>query len=292
MKLELMLCAICQSNLHFKFSKLSEDASKSFNIYKCKNCKNWQIYPVPDPLELHKLYELDYFSKRTKRGYDNYAGEAVKKSVISTLVKNLTDLDFYSWEKNLNDKSSLEIGAAAGHCVGYLQERGWEACGIDISKSMTDAARKNKIQMIHGDFLTYNFKNTKFDLISLWATLEHLPDPNQYIEKISKLLKPDGHLYLTTTNTGFWAKIYRKKWRYLNVPEHIYYFNKKSLVYLFNQSNLKIHHAFTYGSGFTSKYNMSIFLKVIKFIADRLAKFFYSGDMIVLDVVHSRSTSL
>jgi 2-polyprenyl-3-methyl-5-hydroxy-6-metoxy-1,4-benzoquinol methylase len=282
-------CSVCSDDLYFKLSKYSETVDKNFDIYKCDFCKNWQVYPAPNAKELKKLYENSYFSKRTKRGYNDYAGEAIKQSVISTLEKNLADLDFYAWEKTLYDKSSLEIGAAAGHCVEYLQMRGWNAAGIDISKTMTDAAKKRGLHMICADFLKYDFKednkNRKFDLITLWATLEHLPEPGKYIEKIAKLLKSGGHLYITTTNTGFWAKIYGARWRYLNVPEHIYYFNKNSLSYLFKKSGLKINRAFTYGSGFTSKKNASLFYKAMKSIFDRSAKYFYSGDMIVLDVV-------
>lgn len=279
-------CAVCGGNIQYKLSRFSEPMNKEYDIFKCGDCRNWQIYPVPDEKDLQNLYESNYFSKRSDRGYDNYTGEAVKKSVISTLEKNLTDLDFYKWENTLAAKLSLEIGAAAGFFVEYLQNRNWESTGIDISKSMTDAAQKKGLQMIHGDFLKHDFKNRKFDLIALWATLEHLPHPDQYIHKISQLLKPEGRLYLTTTNTGFWAKIYGVKWRYLNVPEHIFYFNRRSLKYLFKQSGLEIAKAFTYGSGFTSKKNAPFYFNLAKKIADRSAKHFLSGDMIVLDVRH------
>ena len=285
-------CYLCNGNLKFKFSRFSEPLQREFDIYGCQYCKNWQIYPLPDQNILNDLYESKYFSKRTSRGYNDYAGEQVKKSVLSTLNKNLNDLNFFSWESRLVEKKSLEIGAASGHFVEFLQLRGWNAAGIDISKSMTDAGKKIGLNMIYGDFLAYEFnqgKHGKFDLVSLWATLEHLPNPDKYINKICRLLKPDGHLYLSTTNTGFWARIYGPRWRYLNVPEHIYYFNKKSLGYLFKKYGLKINSAFTYGSGFTARENSSLGYRLLKNIFDRSARYFFSGDMIVLDIVFQHS---
>jgi len=276
-------CAICHGDLRLKFAKYSEPVGKDFNIYVCRSCKNWQISPLPSASELRDLYENSYFSKRTNRGYDDYTSQKVRASIVSTLEKNLAGLDFYTWETTLTGKFSLEIGAAAGYFVEYLKDRNWNSMGIDISKTMTDAAQKRGLNMIHGDFLEENFTK-KFDLVAMWATLEHLPDPGRYVLKISRLLKPGGRLYLTTTNTGFWANVYGKRWRFLNVPEHIFYFNQKSLAVLFEQSGLTIHRAFSYGSGFTAKKDASFAYTVFKKIADRLARYFLSGDMIVLDV--------
>jgi len=278
-------CSICQNDLAIKFSKYSDPLRKNFDIYKCSFCGNWQIFPLPDEIDLTHLYENTYFAKRTNRGYDNYTSDAVKQSIISTLEKNLEALNFYKWEENLDIKNSLEIGAAAGYFVEYLQNRGWNSMGIDISKTMTDAAIRKGLNILHGNFLKYDFKNRKFNLIAMWATLEHLMSPDKFIKKISEILLPGGHLYITTTNTGFWAKVYGINWRYLNVPEHIYYFNRRSLATLFENHHMKIVRSFTYGSGFTTRENSSMFYKFFKKVFDQSAKWFHNGDMIVLDVM-------
>lgn len=287
-------CALCGSDLYFKFNRHSPVVNKSYGIYACKSCKLWQINPAPLARDLKTLYEKAYFGKRTKRGYNNYASDAVRKTILSTVEKNLRDLNFYSFEKSISPepnkkKSFLEIGSAAGYFLEYLQNRGWKAMGIDVSREMTKEARQKGLNAVCGDFLKYDFKKEKFDLIALWATLEHLPNPEDFIRKIATLLKPQGHLYLSTAHTGFWARVYGQNWRYLNVPEHIFYFNKKNLNLLFQKSNLQIQSSFTYGSGFTAKTKSAFTYRFLKFIFDRLARFFHSGDMIVLDVTHRYS---
>jgi hypothetical protein len=101
------------------------------------------------------------------------------------------------------------------------------------------------------------------------------------------LLSAGGKIYLSTCNTGFFARRYGTSWRYLNVPEHVYYFNYKSLSLLASACGLRITRAFSYGSGFTTKDNATWTYRWSKKIADRLARRRLSGDMIVIELQHA-----
>ncbi len=274
-----MSCEVCLSQLRPKFS-IASPSGKSYSLYKCSSCGLWQLHPLPEH-NLTELYQGSYFEKRSDRGYDGYASEAVARSVRTTLQKNLQDLNFFEYEQYC-EKNLLEIGCAAGHSLAYFTERGWQATGIDIAFSMTEIARQRGLDVITGDFLTHDFAGRTFDLITMWATIEHLPHPGQFIERAAALLKPGGHFYLSTCHTGLFARIYGKNWRYLNVPEHLYYFSEKSLCQLFAASGFAKVKSFTYGSGFTSKPNAGILWRAAKYAADRLAKLGL-GDMIVMD---------
>ena len=45
--------------------------------------------------------------------------------------------------------------------------------------------------------------NKKFDVITCMEMLEHVPDPKSVIQSCYKLLKPGGHLFLSTINRNF-----------------------------------------------------------------------------------------
>ena len=275
---------ICQKELSFKFEKLSPRNQKVYKIYSCPGCEIWHIHPRPTTEDLKKVHDEGYFAQRTSRGYDNYQGEKVRQSVVSTLEKNLKELGFYRFEQNLTwPRRALEIGSAAGYFVEYLKERGWEIMGIDISSEMCQVAQERGLPVFCGDFIEITFRPASYDLIAMWATLEHWSDPRPCFDKVHYLLKTGGKFFISTTNTGFWARIYGKNWRYLNVPEHVFYFNRRSLSLLAKQFGFQITNSFTYGSGFTTTARMSPLKKVLKFIADRLAKIGHSGDMIVVE---------
>jgi len=277
-----MECRICDSPVTPHLSKRSENNDKIYTIYRCQRCGLWQVLPLPSEKELEGLYEENYFDQRTERGYDNYLGDAVRRSVTNTLEKNLNGLGFYNWETTLDKHpKALEIGSAGGIFVEYLDQRGWDSEGIDISRYMVEQAKHRGLKMIHGDFLTTPFKKESYDLIAMWATLEHLREPEKFIQKISEILKPGGKLFLSTANTGFWARIYKERWRYLNLPEHLYYFNINNLRILCQRYKIDIETSFTYGSGFTSKQGMGGGYRLAKYFADRCARYFHTGDMIV-----------
>ncbi|MBS0617474.1 MAG: class I SAM-dependent methyltransferase [Spirochaetes bacterium] len=262
----------------------ADAAGKIYNIYACSNCTVWHLHPLPSTSELTELYQSTYFKERSDRGYADYTSEKIYRSVVSTLAKNLRDLDFFSWEQNLRDKKLLEVGCAAGHAVAFFADRGWQSLGIDIAREMVVAGQHIGRNLLCADFLRHDFENQKFNLITHWATLEHLPDAEAFLRKMVQYLEPDGRIYLSTCNTGYFARRKGAAWRYLNVPEHVFYFNKKSLAELAARCGLEIIRSFSYGSGFTTRENTSWWYRCKKRIGDRLAHFFLTGDMIVVEL--------
>lgn len=278
-----MNCALCGGALAPHLAKAGADG-RLWHIARCVACTVWQIYPLPKSAELAELYQGTYFKRRSDRGYADYTSDNIRRSVLSTLEKNLHDLDFFSWELQLKSRRLLEVGCAAGHAVGYFSARGWQALGIDVAREMVEAGRAQGYNLQCADFLSYDFSGQQFDLITHWATLEHLPDAEKFLRRMAGLLAPGGKIYLSTCNTGYFARRYGSSWRYLNVPEHVFYFNKKSLTQLAAKCGLKITRAFSYGSGFTTREDATWWYRLQKRVADRLARYFLSGDMIVAEL--------
>ena len=277
-----MTCALCGGTTSPHLDKAGADG-RVWHIVRCNSCTAWQIQPLPGNEELAALYQNEYFKKRSDRGYADYTSEKIRRSVVSTLEKNLNDLGFFSWEQRLSSRRLLEVGCAAGHAVGYFTARGWQALGIDVAREMVEAGRSQGYNLQCADFLTFDFAAAKFDLITHWATLEHLPEAEKFLRRMASLLAPGGKIYLSTCNTGYFARHYGSAWRYLNLPEHVFYFNKKSLAQLAAKCGLKMTRAFSYGSGFTTREDASWWYRLQKRVADKLARYCLSGDMIVIE---------
>ncbi len=282
-----MICVLCQGPLQPHLKKAGAD-KKMYSVMRCAKCSVWQIDPLPSEGELAALYQSEYFKVRSDRGYADYASEKIYRSVVATLEKNLRDLHFPAWENSLGEnKSLLEVGCAAGHAVAWFAQRGWHALGMDIAHEMIEAGKKAGRPLVEADFLQHDFGAARFDLITHWATLEHLPQAEAFLRRMRTLLAEGGKIYLSTCNTGYFARRYGTAWRYLNVPEHVFYFNRKSLRMLAEKCGLKLVRAFSYGSGFTTRENASWWYRAQKHVADRLARFFLSGDMIVIELIQA-----
>ncbi len=147
---------------------------------------------------------------------------------------------------------------------------------------MVDYAKNQlKLNVIHGDFLETKF-HYPFDCVVSWATIEHLPNPLKVFEKISSILKENGIFIMSTCRWGLLSKLQKESWRFMNVPEHLFFFNEIQLDRILHSYGFRRVSMITYGSGLTAKKNMSFFYKISKILLDRLVKILNMGDMMAL----------
>lgn len=278
-------CNTC-SNSEFTplFSKASPKG-EIFQIVECKKCKLVQVNPQPSLEEVSKYYEDSYFTQRTDRGYDNYYSEETKKEIARVFNLNLKDLGFFDWERILgSERSALDVGCAAGYFLDYLKSRNWKTKGLDIASGPVRFAKETLgLDVEQKDFLTWDLDGKeKFDLITLWASIEHLHHPKETLQKILKHLKPGGRMILSTCRYGVLAKYLGPKWRYLNVPEHLYYYSLPGIISLGNELGYIPLGHISYGSGLTAKKGSGVFYKTSKKVADWAVKKFNQGDMMAV----------
>ncbi|PJZ25410.1 hypothetical protein CH352_14850 [Leptospira hartskeerlii] len=278
-------CNTC-SNSEFTplFSKASPKG-EIFQIVECKKCKLVQVNPQPSLEEVSKYYEDSYFTQRTDRGYDNYYSEETKKEIARVFNLNLKDLGFFDWERMLgSERSALDVGCAAGYFLDYLKNRNWKTKGLDIASGPVRFAKETLgLDVEQKDFLTWDLDGKeKFDLITLWASIEHLHHPKETLQKILRHLKPGGRMILSTCRYGVLAKYLGPKWRYLNVPEHLYYYSLPGIISLGNELGYIPLGHISYGSGLTAKKGSGIFYKTSKKFADWAVKKFDQGDMMAV----------
>lgn len=270
-------CAICGPSDSKKLFDKQSPSGESFTLAKCKNCGLEFVDPRPSPEEIAEYYSKEYFTKRTDRGYNNYFSPELKKQITSVLELNLSELGFFEYEASLSGNPSvLDIGCAAGYSVEYMKNRGWSSMGIDISGDCIDYAVSQGLDVIQGSYPETEFEST-FDAVTLWATIEHLHYPGQFLEKISRDLKKGGMMYLSTCRAGFGFKtIAGKKWRFYNFPEHLYFFSGTRLKNLLRKYGFSIKTYRTYGSGFAAPGSLT------RTIADSAAKKLLIGDMMII----------
>ncbi|MBE7439958.1 MAG: class I SAM-dependent methyltransferase [Spirochaetales bacterium] len=280
-------CDGCQSeSFRFLFSKAAANG-QSFDLVECQECRLMQVNPAPTAKELSALYQDTYFQKRTDRGYDNYFSPALRAEIRRVFALNLADLGFFEWEMELFDsrlrRRSLDIGCAAGYFVEFLEERSWQAWGVDISRSALAAGLSRQLSLLEGDFLTLpELEKGSFDLISMWATIEHLESPLAALRRIRDLLAPGGRALLSTCRRGLLSTLYGPRWRYVNVPEHLYYFTVAGIEEVARAAGLGVVRQISYGSGMTTKKGASLAYRLTKKMADPLVKKLNQGDMMAL----------
>jgi 2-polyprenyl-3-methyl-5-hydroxy-6-metoxy-1,4-benzoquinol methylase len=286
--MKLIPCNTCNSTNFSDVLKKKSSQSEEFTVVKCKSCGLVQVNPQPEFEEVLKYYSNEYFTKRSDRGYDNYYSDKIRSEIERVFLLNLKDLNFFEFESSLNnEKSTIDIGCAAGYFVNFLKARGWNASGIEIAEGPSTFGKETLgLNIYQEDFLHWDtgIENT-FDLITLWASIEHLHKPKETLEKIYKHLRPNGRMILSTCRYGLQAKAKGASWRYLNVPEHLYYYSLQGIISLCSKIGFDTIKHITYGSGMTNKANAGIFFKAAKMFLDRAVKWTDQGDMMALHFI-------
>ncbi|MBI3385865.1 class I SAM-dependent methyltransferase [Candidatus Gottesmanbacteria bacterium] len=133
--------------------------------------------------------------------------------------------------------SLLDIGCAMGILLEEAQKQGIAAYGIDISADAVKYCKKKGFTVWQGTAETAKIPKEKtFDIVTAFEVIEHEADPVAMMRRVYKLLKNGGIALITTPNHDtFWRKLMGKWWVGYRHPEHINFFNRRSLDELFRR---------------------------------------------------------
>ena len=218
-------CMICGGTFH---------PDKIDGLIQCDTCRFTTTNLDLSQDELKKLYSADYYHG------EEYADYLADKEIIQkNFQKRIKRLGKFL--KDMQDKTLFEVGCAYGFFLEKAKVYFRETEGIDISEDATKDAREVLHQNAHtGDFATFT-TDTKFDVLCMWDTIEHLESPDLYLEKANAILKKDGYICITTGDIGSLnAKIRGRKWRQIHPPTHLHYFSRDTLTKLLERKGFKV----------------------------------------------------
>lgn len=276
--MEQVTCVICGSDERKPLFSKESRGGKPFTLVKCGRCGLQFVSPRPDANEIGAYYDGSYFTTRTDRGYDDYFSEETRREIERVIRLNLADMEFFGYEASLDGgKRVLDIGCAAGYFLAFMRDRGWDATGVDISPACIEFARGAGLAVYEDDYLEISFARP-FDLITLWASIEHLHRPDRFLEKARDELKDGGRLYISTCRAGGanFMRLYGRDWRFYNFPEHLWFFSRAGMKKLLEKYGFRIVRYATYGSGFGRPGSLP------RKTADTMAKLLRMGDMMLV----------
>ena len=189
--------------------------------------------PVPSKENLGGYYQSENYISHTD-GKRNFF-ERLYQSVKRIALRKKVDLLF----KQTNRVGRLlDIGCGTGDFLMEAKKSGWDICGFEPS----DQAKSLAIQK--GVPLANNLKELEdhsFDVITLWHVLEHIPNLEDQLSDLKRLLKADGKLIVAVPNyRSYDAMYYREHWAAYDVPRHIWHFSQKSIPRLFTPFQFEV----------------------------------------------------
>jgi 2-polyprenyl-3-methyl-5-hydroxy-6-metoxy-1,4-benzoquinol methylase len=140
----------------------------------------------------------------------------------------------------------LDVGAYCGYFLEVARERGFEAEGLELSRWAAGHARLLGFPVHSEPLVKLARAQNRYDVITMWDVLEHLPDPREEIEAARSLLSPGGRLYVSTIDTGsFSARLLGARWPWL-MDMHLVYFDRATLSALLEETGFRVLEIRTY----------------------------------------------
>ncbi len=137
----------------------------------------------------------------------------------------------------------LDVGCSTGAFLFQLQQRfpgAYQPAGIEVSLAALDHARDRGLEVISDSLLTHDFGPRRFDAITFWAVLEHLPGPAAFVRRAMEILQPGGTVFALVPNLQSLAvRLLGARYRYI-LNQHVNYFTADTLASLLTRQGLEI----------------------------------------------------
>lgn len=198
-----------------------------FAVRKCLGCGCGFLSPRPREADIGSYYPPEFYW--SWEGHDGRIGwqEILDKRRAQLEGKG-------AWLNDIPPGKLLDIGAQKGEFLWFMKNKGWEVEGVELDETVPNPG---SMPIRYGDFLTMEFEEGAYDVVTFWAVLEHVYDPKRFVEKAARLLKPGGRLVALVTNLD---SIQSRWYTADDYPRHLTLFTQSSLAKLGDSTRLEL----------------------------------------------------
>jgi 2-polyprenyl-6-hydroxyphenyl methylase/3-demethylubiquinone-9 3-methyltransferase len=148
-----------------------------------------------DPLEVEK------FDRLASRWWDPHSEFKPLHEI------NPLRLDYIDRHAGLAGRRVLDVGCGGGILSESMAVRGAEVTGIDLGAAPLEVARLHLLESgLQVDYRQVPVEDLavempgQFDVVTCMEMLEHVPDPASVVQACAELVRPGGHVFLSTLN--------------------------------------------------------------------------------------------
>lgn len=221
-------------------------------IKRCYLCSNQDFVPVrgvvrdrPEiPIKKCKacgLVFLSSFDHIGKESYQNSGMHGGHVDIASWMRDTETDDErrFQYCKTSVAGKKVLDFGCGNGGFLVKSQAVAAEVTGLDLEEALVSHFHALRIPFVR----SLDALKGRYDVITLFHVLEHLPDPRATLKELAAYLEPDGRIIIEVPNADdALLKLYESeafsKFTYWSF--HLFLYTSQTLAELFKQAGAKV----------------------------------------------------
>lgn len=202
-----------------------------YTLYRCPACESRFFDPEEHPVTLKSEYDGHAVANAGKYRVE-FTASAYWKGEVGLLGRM----------RQGGIRSVLDIGCRTGDFLMH-----WPAtvdrCGIELSAYSAEVARKRGLAVYEG-FLEDFDPRRRFDVVTLYAILEHLRKPLDFFERLPALVEPGGiAVIMVPTFECLKEKalgMTGRQWHMYSPPEHLNFISRKKLDGLMSEFGFRL----------------------------------------------------
>ena len=203
-----------------------------YPIARCRSCGLVQVDVELGRDELEAIYGEDFFTEE-ELFHDYVAQREIRLESGASLAAVLAGL--------VPGGRLLDVGSAAGFFLEAASKH-FEVTGVEFSAFAAEYARREfGHRVMTGDVTEAGLEGERFDVVTMWATIEHMADPLAAVERVASLTRPGGLFVLSTGDvTGPLARLDLYDWNLMLPPYHLFFFSPKTIDLLLRKSGFRL----------------------------------------------------
>lgn len=227
-----------QHNHRYCPSCKSEDAKavgekNGFKLFVCHKCETLFTDRIPEFAEAEN--------------YDEYYSDE-NLETPQFIYKRLEEL-FSDFSEYRQTDRWLDIGFGAGTILNVAKNLKWNIVGLEVSKPAVEKAREMGFDVFHGTLEDAKYPDNYFDIITASEIIEHLNNPQPFLNEIVRILRPGGLFWATTPSAkGLSYRLLSVNWTTVSPPEHIQLFSKKAIARMLQKAGFSNMQLQTHGT--------------------------------------------
>ena len=232
-------CRLCDSQ---ETTKLYTSKRYFFNVAKCQDCGLVSVQNPPSENTLREMYSEE-------NSFIQFSNAMKNNKVHLRHERFLLEIKAFLDGKLTSQIQLFDIGAGSGDFLNEARNAGFFVFGNEFSTAAVRYAWAQYEIILDTHPLEEDWRDSYFDVITMWGLLEHVRDPLDVLTQAARLLKPGGVMYIYTPVWCFYDTFGLLLAKFTNVSRlldrrisnaHLQLFPKTTLEWAINQVGLQV----------------------------------------------------
>jgi SAM-dependent methyltransferase len=203
-----------------------------FVVVQCQECGLCFTNPRPAASCMHQFYPTSYRPHRASQVHHERTASLWRRWAHRERV----------FLPRAGEGRLLDFGCGGGSFLQRMHRQGWQVTGLDASPETVQRIRGELgLEAVAGSLPCAELEGRRFDVITLWHSLEHVHQPLAVLREARRLLAPRGRLVVAVPNIDSLPfRWFSSAWYGLDLPRHLTQFTPPTLRAMLERAGFQV----------------------------------------------------